>query len=69
MYDPLLRARKDALSELIDSLSDEEYEVAIKAIDTFFDCIEEEVPQIAHLVVEENSTIDILVVDDNDSSI
>lgn len=39
-YDPLLRARKESLADLIEDLTDKEYIIAEKAIDLFFDKIE-----------------------------
>lgn len=51
MHYPLLRARKDALHDLAQDMTDEEYDIAVRAIDKFFDFIEEEVPGIADLVI------------------
>lgn len=39
-YDPTLRARRDALDALQEDLTEEEYDVAEKAIDKFLDCFD-----------------------------
>ena len=65
MHDPLLRARKDALKALEDSLTDDEYEIAIRAIDVFFDFIEEEVPSLTHLQAEDGTKVHELFIDTN----
>lgn len=42
-HDPLLKARKEALSELADVLNDAQYRIAEYAIDTFMDMIEKDI--------------------------
>jgi hypothetical protein len=60
MYNQLLKARKEALRELELDLTDEAYEIAIRAVDKFFDYIEEDVPEIA---IEQTKVHELLIAD------
>lgn len=40
MNDPILKSRKDALQELEESLSDQDMDIAIHAIDLYIDFLE-----------------------------
>ena len=44
-YDPLLKARKIALMDLSEDMTDEEYVIAERGIDKFLDILEEVTPK------------------------
>ena len=51
MYDPLLKARRNALDELQEELTTYEYEVAEKAVDMYLDKIEDEMGHAKNIMV------------------
>ena len=51
MYDPLLRARREALADLAEDLSIDEYDIAEKAIDIYLDKIEYEMEHAKNIMV------------------
>ena len=53
MHDPLLRARKEALLDLEESMSEWEYEIALKAIDAYDDKIDYELEHAKKVVIED----------------
>lgn len=52
MYDPLLRARQKALSDIEEDLSVEEFEVAERAIDLYIDKVEYELEHARDVKIE-----------------
>jgi len=52
-YDPLLHARKEALLDLSEDLTDEEFAIAEKAIEILLDKIEYELEHSSSVKVEE----------------
>ena len=66
-YDPILRARRDALKDLEEDLDDKDYEVAIRAIDKFFDYIDAEM-QHADKMVRNQETGALTVITSNHDS-
>lgn len=67
-YDPFLHARREALADLEEDLSVEEYEIAEKAIDVLLDKIDY-IMEHATKVARNHETGQLTVlVDDNDSN-
>jgi hypothetical protein len=54
LHDPLLRARRDALLILSDSLTDSDYAIAEKAVDALLDCLEAELPEISNIIIDDS---------------
>lgn len=69
-YDPILRARRNALERVQEEISttDKEYEKIEKAIDIFFDCIEDELRE--HDKISRHAETGMLIVtcDENDTN-
>lgn len=63
--DALLRARADTLNEFIDD--EDTYEIAIKAVDTFLDILENYIQTAESVEITETGALEITF--DNDSSI
>lgn len=55
MYDPLLKARRNALDDLQEELSPDDYNVAEKAVDMYLDKIEEEMGHAKNIMVNQET--------------
>lgn len=67
-YDPILRARKKALDQIREELSDTVFDTSERAIDIFFDCIEIEMQNADKVVRNEETGALTVITDTNDSS-
>lgn len=56
MYDPILRARRTALSELSEDMTDEEYLIAEKSCDEMCDAIDDELRNHAQVLTINGET-------------
>jgi hypothetical protein len=68
-YDPILRARRNALDRVQEEIAttDKEYEKIERAIDIFFDCIEDELREHDKIARHAETGMLIVTADDNDS--
>lgn len=55
MYDPLLRARREALADLAEDLTPDEYDIAEKAVDIYLDKIEYEMGNAKNIMVNQET--------------
>ena len=54
-YDPILRARRDALADLQEDLTPNEYDLAERAIDKFYDYIDVELQKADRMIRNQES--------------
>ena len=67
-YDPFLHARREALADLAEDLSIDEYDVAEKAIDVLLDKIDYIMEHATKVARNAETGALTVLVDDNDSS-
>lgn len=67
-YDPFLRARREALEDLEEDLSVEEYDIAERAVDKMLDKLEDIMGHAEKVMRNHETGALTVLVDDNDSS-
>jgi hypothetical protein len=69
-YDPILRARRNAIARVEDEITttDKEYDKIVRAIDIFFDCVEDELREHDKISRHAETGMLIVTVDDHDSN-